>query len=156
MVDYRIGDLVEIRSGPHSGVCGWVESVDWRALRVSLLQFTYIPNTYGRRDQTKEVAALSLKVQMHLEVSLLVPSFTSFSMFRHSRLKSPSVIILQAPRSHPKSRMRPNSILFAAYATLYLSLLILIFSSSSGMLQSPAFDAKVGRALRSLHPASLR
>ncbi|KAJ7894528.1 hypothetical protein B0H13DRAFT_835278 [Mycena leptocephala] len=70
VVDYRIGDLVEIRSGPHSGVCGWVEAVDWRALRVSLLQFTYIPNTYGRRDQTKEVAALSLKVQMHLEVEV--------------------------------------------------------------------------------------
>jgi hypothetical protein len=78
VVDYRIGDLVEIQSGPHSGVCGWVDAVDWRALRVSLLQFMYVPNANGKRDQSKEAAALPLKVQMHLEVSLRRPFLCCF------------------------------------------------------------------------------
>ncbi|KAJ7815595.1 hypothetical protein B0H13DRAFT_2461994 [Mycena leptocephala] len=38
VLDYRVGDLVEVCTGPHTGLVGWVGYTDWLALRVGLIQ----------------------------------------------------------------------------------------------------------------------
>lgn len=61
MVDYRVGDFVEIRSGLHTGVRGWVDTVDWNALRVGMLEHMYTPDATGRKTMTDEAAALEVR-----------------------------------------------------------------------------------------------
>jgi transcription antitermination factor NusG len=61
MVDYRVGDFVEIRSGLHTGIRGWVDTIDWTTMRVGMLEYMYTPDATGKKTLTDAAAALEVR-----------------------------------------------------------------------------------------------
>jgi hypothetical protein len=61
MVDYRVGDFVEIRSGLHTGIRGWVDTIDWTTMRVGMLEYMYTLDATGKKTLTDAAAALEVR-----------------------------------------------------------------------------------------------
>lgn len=50
LVDFHVGDFVEVREGLHAGLCGWIGNVDWTDRIVIILEHVMLERTHDGTD----------------------------------------------------------------------------------------------------------